>query len=247
MAYRSLDSAQIIRTLERLAQRIDERFPGSGLSAVAGALQTLGRFCAGEAEELGAPHWPIRAVTGFLIVAVIAISVVLFLRPWVEGTPVLFSSVGDYLQALEAAINEVVFLGVAIWFLGSLEGRLRRRRALAAIHQLRSIAHVVDMHQLTKDPHQLLTEAPDEDRTGAPARAMTPRELARYLDYSSEMLSLANKVAALFVQRSNDPQVLAAVDEVSGLTIGLSSKIWQKLTILDAEMLAQGTRITRGA
>ena len=56
------------------------------------------------------------------------------------------------------------------------------------------------------------------------------------------MLSLTNKVAALFVQRSNDPQVLAAVDEVSGLTVGLSSKIWQKLTILDAEILAARVR-----
>ena len=69
---------------------------------------------------------------------------------------------------------------------------------------------------------------------------MTQAELGRYLDYCSEMLSLTSKVAALFVQGSNDPHVLAAVDEVSGLTNGLSSKIWQKLTILDAEFLATG-------
>ena len=41
-------------------------------------------------------------------------------------------------------------------------------------------------------------------------------------------------VAALFVQELNDPHVLAAVDEVSGLTNGLSQKVWQKLTILEA-------------
>jgi hypothetical protein len=62
---------------------------------------------------------------------------------------------------------------------------------------------------------------------------MTREQLGRYLDYCSEMLSLASKVAALFVQELNDPQVLAAVDEVSGLTNGLSQKIWQKLTILE--------------
>ena len=27
-----------------------------------------------------------------------------------------------------------------------------RKRALAAIHELRAMAHIVDMHQLTKDP-----------------------------------------------------------------------------------------------
>ena len=41
-------------------------------------------------------------------------------------------------------------------FLFSLEGRLKRRTALRMLHRLRSIAHVVDMHQLTKDPENVL-------------------------------------------------------------------------------------------
>jgi hypothetical protein len=232
MAYRSLDSGQILATLARLTQRIDERFPGSGLAAVARELEALGRFCAAEAQLLERPHWPLRALMAVSIVTVIVVSTVLLLRPLLVGAPVEFTSVGDYLQGLESAINEIVFLGIAIWFLGSLEGRLKRRRALDAIHQLRSISHVVDMHQLTKDPHQLLEQSPDT--TSSPRRSMTSAELGRYLDYCSEMLSLASKVAALFVQASNDPQILAAVDEVSGLTNGLSQKIWQKLTVLES-------------
>jgi hypothetical protein len=70
------------------------------------------------------------------------------------------------------------------------------------IHQLRSIAHVVDMHQLTKDPHQLLAEP--NDTASSPVRTMTHAELARYLDYCSELLSLDSDVAALFVQELND-------------------------------------------
>ena len=87
------------------------------------------------------------------------------------------------------------------------------------------------MHQLTKDPDQVLSRQPDT--ASSPQRTMTADELGRYLDYCSELLSLSSKIAALFVQRSNDPLVLAAVDEVSGLTNGLSAKIWQKLTILE--------------
>ena len=238
MAYRSLDSSQIITTLERLLGRIDQRFPGAGLSAVAKELLALGKFCAAEADELGRPHWVMRGVMAGLILVLLVFSIFLFARPWLTGTPIAFESVGDYLQALESAINEVIFLSIAVWFLGSIEGRLKRRRALAAIHQLRSIAHVVDMHQLTKDPHQLMSDTPDENG----GRAMTQADLGRYLDFCSEMLSLASKVAALFVQRSDDPHILAAVDEVSGLTNGLSAKIWQKLTILDAEILAAGRR-----
>jgi hypothetical protein len=241
MAYRSLDSAQIIKTLQQLTLRIEERFPGAGLAAVAKELLALGRFCATEAESLEKPHWRVRAAMALLILIVIVLSGFLLLRPWMAGTPVLFETVGDYLQVLESVLNEIVFVAVAVWFVGSLEGRLKRRRALAAIHQLRSIAHVVDMHQLTKDPHHLIAELPPTEASPS-RRPMTQAELARYLDYCSEMLSLASKVAALFVQSSNDPLVLAAVDEVSGLTNGLSSKIWQKLTILDAEFLASAAK-----
>lgn len=232
MAYRSLNRDQILATLEQLVHRIDERFPASGLSAVAKEQLSLGRFCGTEAEALGRPIWRIRAVTLVLIILVVALSVALLIRPLVDGTPLRFGDIGDYVQAVESAINEIVFLGIAVWFLGSLEGRAKRRRALAAIHQLRSIAHVVDMHQLTKDPQQLL--APQSDTSSSPSRTMTRAQLGRYLDYCSELLSLNSKVAALFIQESNDPLILAAVDEVSGLTNGLSQKIWQKLTILES-------------
>ena len=239
MAYRSLNSAHILATLERLTHRIEERFPNSGLLAVAKELEALGRFCAREAEELGKPNWPIRAAAALLIIAVVVFSVVLLTQPFRAGAQIDFGTTGDYLQAIEAAVNELVFLAIAVWFLGSLEGRAKRRRALAAIHQLRSVAHVVDMHQLTKDPHHLLADPIDTE--SSPERTMTSEQLGRYLDYCSELLSLDSKVAALFVQEMNDPQVLAAVDEVSGLTNGLSQKIWQKLTILEtAEMNARG-------
>lgn len=56
--------------------------------------------------------------------------------------------------------------------------------------------------------------------------------MTRYLDYSSEMLSLAGKVAALYAQGFSDPVALSAVNEVENLTTGLSRKIWQKIMIL---------------
>jgi hypothetical protein len=62
---------------------------------------------------------------------------------------------------------------------------------------------------------------------------MTRFELVRYLDYCSELLSLTSKVAALYVQHMPDAQVQASVNEVVTLTTGLSSKVWQKIMILD--------------
>jgi hypothetical protein len=65
---------------------------------------------------------------------------------------------------------------------------------------------------------------------------MTAFELSRYLDYSSEMLSLTGKIAALYAQNFDDAHVVAAVNDIEDLTSGLSRKIWQKIMILhDAE------------
>jgi len=137
----------------------------------------------------------------------------------------------DIVQGVEAAINDVVFLGIAVFFMLTIETRLKRRRALRALHQLRSIAHVVDMHQLTKDPEQLVSNPPAT--ASSPTRTMTRGELGRYLDYCSELLSVTSKIAALFVERFDDPVTLGAVNEIEALTAGLSRKIWQKISMLN--------------
>jgi len=63
---------------------------------------------------------------------------------------------------------------------------------------------------------------------------------SEYLDYCSEMLSLIGKLAALYVQKFDDPVALAAVNEVEDLTTGLSRKIWQKIMILNADSVKTG-------
>ena len=116
-------------------------------------------------------------------------------------------------------------------FLITFESRLKRRRALETLHQLRSVAHIVDMHQLTKDPERIAAVRPDT--ASSPARALTPFDLGRYLDYCSELLAVISKLAALHVQHFNDPVTLAAVNDIECLTTGLSNKMWQKITLLD--------------
>jgi hypothetical protein len=58
---------------------------------------------------------------------------------------------------------------------------------------------------------------------------MSPFELARYLDYCSEMLSLSAKIAALYAQATKDPVIIDAARGLEQLTANLSSKIWQKI------------------
>ena len=179
-------------------------------------------------QWLAKPHGPLRLLGGGGIAVILAVVIGALFTVRVK---LGFSSFAELLQGLEAGINEIVFVGIAIFFLLTLEVRLKRSRALKAIHVLRSIAHIIDMHQLTKDPERL--SAPRGDTASSPKRALQPFELVRYLDYCSELLAIISKVGALYVQRFADPVTLSAVNDVEDLTAGLSRKIWQKIMILD--------------
>ena len=105
------------------------------------------------------------------------------------------------------------------------------RVELLFVRQLRAVVHIVDMHQLTKDPEHLLV--PSNRTASSPELEFTRFELSRYLDYCSELLSLSSKLAALHAQYVNDPVVLDAVNDIEVLASNLSNKIWQKIMILD--------------
>jgi len=228
--YTELKGERILETVERLTHRIDERFPGSGLGGVCRHLRTVAAAAARDVPRLGRPIWPLRLFIVGAIAVLVAASV------WMGSLLFRVSldpgNVSEALQGSDAARNDIIFLSLAIFFLVSLETRVKRRRVLRSLHRLRSIVHIVDMHQLTKDPEPLLS--PKVDTASSPARVLSRFELSRYLDYCSEMLSLASKLAALHVQYVNDAVVLDAVNDIETLAASLSNKIWQKIMILDA-------------
>ena len=224
-SYTQLDESQIIRTIEELRDRIGTKFPEAGLRRVCEQFLGVSKQVAECEAYLRRPNWAMRglgvaAILGLtgLLIAIVVLAV---------QSPTRMSA-GEIIQTIEAAVNDVVFFGIAVFFLLSIETRVKRHRALKMLHELRSLSHIVDMHQLTKDPALLATNA-----------EMSPAELGRYLDYCSDMLSLISKVAALLVQHFDDGVVLAAVNEIETLTNGLSRKIWQKITILERPTLQQ--------
>lgn len=87
------------------------------------------------------------------------------------------------------------------------------------------------MHQLTKDPGHALRET--KNTPSSPRRTLDKVSLERYLDYCTEMLSITGKIAALYVKDFDDSVVVASVNEVEALSSALSSKIWQKMMILE--------------
>lgn len=226
---RALDPARIIETIRALGDRIQERFPDRGLTRVARQQLAIAQGTVAWMEWLRRPILWVRVSVGLVIVLLTALLTGIIVRLEVSAEGI---ALPDLLQAVEAAINELVFLGATILFLTTVEGRIKRQRALGALRELRALAHIVDMHQLTKDPDRVV-EGGRQDTPSSPRATMTRLELGRYLDYCSEMLALNSKLAALYAQNLHDPVVLAAVDEVETLTTGLSAKIWQKLVILN--------------
>jgi len=228
--FTDLNPESILATIDKLENRIAERFPDAGLRQVCKEFRTLAGQSEKLAQRLRPPIWPVRiiSIAAAVMIIFVAIGAITVLTQHFSFDT---ENIPELLQATEAGINELIFLGLALFFLVGLETRIKRHYALQALHRLRSIAHVVDMHQLTKDPAHLLSRF--RDTASSPERSLSRYDLMRYLDYCAEMLALDSKIAALFAQNMDDPVVLNAVNDMESLTQSLSGKIWQKIMILD--------------
>ena len=224
-----LDATHIVATLEKLRERVGERFPRSGLSKLCGRLVETGRVTAARTAELSRPYMGLRILGG--LVAAVAIVFQIVLATHVDWSALRRSvDVLSMSQALDATVNLLILAFGGLWFMLTLEQRLKRRLILRALYELRSYAHIVDMHQLTKDPTVVLGGG--AATSSSPVRKMTEFELSRYLDYCSEMLALIAKLAALYAARTQDETIIEAVNDLEDLTSNFGRKIWQKIMII---------------
>jgi hypothetical protein len=226
-----LEAPAVKETVEELYGRIEARFPKRGLLGVCGDLIKL----VDEVETAaGVGHRQIRVARAISRVVMAIVVIVTAGALLLAAHDAIFDKdVENFIEGLgvaETAISDLVYAAIALFFLWSFPERLQRSKLLNLLHQLRSTAHVIDMHQLTKDPEQL---KPSFKPTAKSTRLdMTRDEVERYLDYCSEMLSLVGKTAALCAEESRDSVILETVSTIENLTVGLSRKIWQKISNL---------------
>jgi len=225
--YRELDAGEIIKAISKLRQRIDERFPDRNLENVCASLLSVAKDSKNKIAQINEPNLLLRAIVGIVIIAaIIAFYLSLKLVDFSVGQLTLI----DVVTLMEAGMNNLVLIGAAMFFLITIESRVKRDRAVKALIEVRSIAHVIDMHQLTKDPSILKRSCPTDS---SPERNLNAYELCRYLDYCNEMFSMSGKVAALYAQHQPDSVVLATVNEIEELTTGFSRKVWQKISLVN--------------
>lgn len=224
---RRLETKRMLPSIETLQNRIYERFPERSLSNVAQTLVNIAREAQEQAQAIARPNIWLRVGIGFLIFVIVTI-----IFAGLLGLDLSFSTftIMDVATLFESIINDIIFISAGIYFLVNIENRRKRGKTLEKLTELRTLAHVIDMHQLTKDPERMLSRG---TRTkSSPKESMTAFELSRYLDYCSEMLSMIGKIAMLYVQDFDDEVVSGNVNEIETLTTGLSRKIWQKIMVI---------------
>ena len=232
MSYRQLDADCTIDTLRKLGNRIEERFPESGLAGVARDLLAAAGETRKRVNWIARPHYPTRLAVG-LFLLLMGCLIAFSANSILEDLPDEELRGAALVGIIEAGTNELLLAGAAFVFLFSIEARIKRTRAQQVLHELRAVAHVIDMHQLTKDATRAIGTS-GRTTESSPKRTMTAFQLTRYLDYCSELLSIVGKLAALYAQSLPDNVVVAAVNDIETLTTGLSRKIWQKIVQLDA-------------
>ena len=238
MPYSEIRSDAVIATLKTLELRVGERFPSSSLRQVCAEVVSVAGKADERWQEFQRPVYILRALWGVAFLAVLVVTTMLGIwltHEFPDTTPdgqALYQARNGLalFEGLEPAMNVFVLIGAGLFFMLRSEETYKRRRVLKHIHELRSLVHIIDMHQLTKDPSAILGQI---RRTAhSPAREMSRYDLTRYLDYCAELLALIGKIAALYMRDVEDIEVITAANEIEELSTNISRKVWQKITII---------------
>ncbi len=225
--YRRLDPLKIVETANVLHDRVAERFPNAGLAAVAADVVLATRQTAQRSRNLARPYLGLRLLA-FTVIAAGGYGEYRLLQSLGVANLDLGANPLDLAQGVDSAFNLFLLTAAGAWFLLTLEARWKRQRIQRWLNELRAFAHVVDMHQLTKDP----TARGGPRTTSSPDRGMSRYDLTRYLDYSAEILALIGKLAAIYAGGTQHHLAIAAAGDVENLCSDLNRKIWQKIMIL---------------
>jgi hypothetical protein len=205
---RHLDPNKLIATSASLTAWIDKDFNHAHLARVAANVHRLTQEAVVTAQRIRRPIWPLRIGTWGLILAAVAGAVYQFVTHRLD----------EVLNFLDQTKGAAFYIGAFLVAFITLEVRLKRRRALKAISELRAVAHIVDMHQLAKD--QTIEEFKE---------STTPEKMESYLHACIALLALLGKIGQLYVEHFPDAVATQAVNDFEVITAGLSNKIWMKI------------------
>jgi len=209
-----LDPAKIIETAENLACEVGKRLPGSTLAGLADELVQIAHGTDERARQARRPIYGIRAGS-LLAIALTALLLWLIARHvharWEFGT------ITELFEATDAGFNLLAILAGALWFFVSFEARIKRKRVLESIEELREFIHVIDVTQLYYTPE--LYQSDGDASRGSPRFDHT------YLLFCTQMLAVIGNLAPLYTRGAAGDSILRAVTDVEMLANAITAKL----------------------
>ena len=212
-----LDPARIIETAENLAREVGERLPGSSLAGLAVELAQIAHATNERARQARRPIYAIR------VVSLVAVSASLLALWYLVGhihTRWVFGTITEVFEAADAGFNLLILLAGALWFLITFENRIKRKKTLMFIEELREFLHVIDVTQLYYTP---VLYNPD------PGVARTSVSLDyTYFLFCTQMLAVIGNLAPLYTRGAADDSIMRAASEVELLANAITDKLLSK-------------------
>jgi hypothetical protein len=210
-----LNEGDIQRMLKEEQSKICESFPEASLRHTSLTILTIALEIPSTIKWIMKRNYFVM-ITLFLLFATVGSGLY---YTW-KNMNITFSGVNiaEFAQMFDASFSFLVLLGSGAYFLFSYQSRARKQKLVRAINKLIGLTHVVESHQLTKDPDH----NPYKDS----------KMLAKYLNYCTDLLALISKIGFLYVQALNEPEAQSIEGDLETLTSGISRKIWQKIMLV---------------
>jgi hypothetical protein len=235
-----LDPEKIARNVRDLRERGILRFKGRAIVERADRLVALADRAIIRSRELARPRLFLRAVCllpAGLLVALVITAACLALRTGHSMAQLEFM---DLIQGTESTISCVVFLGVALFFFGSLEKRFRRNAILLEMDYLRNFLHLVNMGQLDKEPSRL--ESGFKKTELSPEIGMDAGDMERYLSLSQKLAYYAAEIGCVYANVLVDTDVDLTADQLREFASDIGRAASEKITILALKSLQERDR-----
>jgi hypothetical protein len=208
-----LDASKIVVTAKNLAADIEARLSGSTLAGLAQELVGIAVSTGERGRSSRRPIYPIRVVSAMAIVSMIA--PLWYLARHIHARWE-FGTITEVFEGFHAGFELLALLLGAIWFCISLEARIKRKKALGFIEELREFIHVIDITQLYFSPDLF------RSRLGVASGSLPIDET--YLLYCTQMLAVISNLSSLYTRGVTGDPILRAASDVEMLAIAISTK-----------------------
>jgi hypothetical protein len=210
-----LDPERIILTADKLAINVEQALPQTTLAGLAKDLAQIARETDQRVKHAARPIYTIRLLSLLAVAGGIAAPLYLLGHLSAKWE---FETVTDLFEAADAGFNLILLLAGALWFLFTLESRIKRNRVLEFIGELREFTHVIDVTQLYYTPDLYASDGQD-----SPSRFDYT-----YLFFCTQMLGVITNLAALYTRSAPSDSIWRAASEVETLANAIATKLVSK-------------------